>query len=209
MQNLTVPVGINYVYADVIGASSGTGTGGTPGYGARVQTYFPVANPEKLYIFVGCQGTNFNPGSCHQPGGFNGGGSGACYSPGGGGASDIRRGGSTLSKRVVVAGGGGGFAAGKNCGTQKGGNAGQFGSTGTPASLSSCDGYGQPGGGGGNWTTGGSVGTFGSPTPGTLGVGGNGGSMNGGGGGGGYYGGTILPSKISFLIIFFVRRRWF
>jgi hypothetical protein len=58
MQNLTVPVGANYMFVDMTGASSGTGSGGAPGYGARVQSHFHVIPGSQLFISVGCQGAS-------------------------------------------------------------------------------------------------------------------------------------------------------
>ena len=198
MEDVTVPKGVNYMYADVIGASSGTGGTGIAGKGARVQSYFPVRPSTVLHLFVGCKGSSYSETSCTSlnPGGFNGGGSVYCYSTGGGGASDIRYPGTDVSSRIVVAGGGGGFAGG--CGVQKGGDAGKYGTPGTASTLNTCPGYGEPGGGGGNWTYGGAASSYGSPAPiaGSLGYGGNGGSGSGGGGGGGYYGGKWIPKFI-------------
>jgi hypothetical protein len=72
MQNLTVPAGVNYMFVDMTGASSGTGTGGTPGYGARVQSHFHVIPGSHLYISVGCQGASSSTapdvGTCCNPG---------------------------------------------------------------------------------------------------------------------------------------------
>jgi hypothetical protein len=73
MQNLTVPAGVNYMFVDMTGASSGTGgSGGTPGYGARVQSHFHVIPGSHLYISVGCQGASSSTapdvGTCCNPG---------------------------------------------------------------------------------------------------------------------------------------------
>jgi hypothetical protein len=188
VQTLTVPVGVSAMYVDIQGASGGFVNGGTPGYGARVQSYLNVTTAVVLNIFVGCEGGAY-PGS----GGFNGGGSagstGGCASgaSGGGGASDIRVGGSSLANRIVVAGGGGGYyyQLGANCSyVEKGGDAGETGNSGScNCGWSGCSSL--PGGG----TT--SSGGIASPgaQEGALADGGNGRNCASGGGGGGYYGG--------------------
>jgi hypothetical protein len=203
VQNLTVPLGYNYMYVDMSGASSGSRGGGNfngiPGFGARVQSSFTVVPGIVLRVTVGCQGISC-PSSVYTPptsiaGGYNGGGAGFANSnfggTGGGGASDIRIGGMSLTDRVMMAGGGGGFYCGNECGLLKGGDGGKYGNDGSLPS-SACAGTGHHVSGGGNWTSGGSAaGSVGSPNPtrGSLGFGGNGGYANSGGGGGGYYGG--------------------
>jgi hypothetical protein len=203
-KTITVPANANYMYVDMTGASSGFGGtgGGTPGYGARVQSTLPVTPGTTLNIFVGCVGTSCPSPSMTAtgflPGGYNGGGSGYGVNgdpggSGGGGASDIRIGGTSLSDRVVVAGGGGGYFCASGCGTQKGGDGGQYGLTGTVGSL--CVGSGHSTGQGGGWTAGGAAGYDAgwnpASTSGSFGTGGNGGLQNSGGGGGGYYGGKV------------------
>jgi hypothetical protein len=201
IQNLTVPEGYNFMVADMTGAASGSGGIGTPGYGARVQSYLTVTPGSVLHISVGTKGSNCVSSplntSTYRPGGYNGGGAGygiatTLGATGGGGATDIRIGGLSLSDRVVVAGGGGGYYCASFCGSRKGGDAGQFGQPGQEITTPTCSGYGHSTGGGGGWTRGGSAAFFlGLPGPmnGTLGFGGNGGYALGGGGGGGYYGG--------------------
>jgi hypothetical protein len=203
IQNLTVPLGYHYMYVDMSGAAAGgnaggTGTGGIPGYGARVQSYLNVVPGTVLHVIVGCQGVDCPspsmPFTGYLPVAYNGGGagygnSGNCGGSGGGGASDIRIGGLSLINRVVVAGGGGGSYCSKECATLKGGDAGQVGRAGTGCGRNA---------GGGSGAAGGTAGaTLVSPAPsgGGLGFGGNGGGENSAGGGGGYYGGNRFPTN--------------
>lgn len=200
-RSFVVPPGVTQLAVDVRGAGGAdAGFKSTPSFlppaaGGIVEATIPVKPGEKLYVFVGGRGVR---GS----GGFNGGGS-AAY--GGGGASDIREGGETLQDRIIVAAGGGGsgvavyfyyFTAGDGGGLK--GSPGLGGYSGT------CEGGG---GGGGTQHRGGAGGHGGKhPTStsgqdgipggkGTLGKGGDGGTIggsygtDGGGGGGGYYGG--------------------
>jgi hypothetical protein len=200
VQTVTVPANANYMYVDMTGASSGSASTGTPGYGARVQSTFPVTPGTTLNIFVGCRGTSCVSATLattgYLSGGYNGGGSGYGRSgdpggTGGGGASDIRIGGTSLNDRVIVAGGGGGIYCHPQCGTQKGGDAGQYGLVGNLG----CAGVGHLTGQGGGWTAGGAAGYNGGGSPaatsGSFGIGGNGGLADSGGGGGGYYGGRF------------------
>ena len=161
------------MYVDITGSAAGSGA--TPGKGARVKSFFSVTPGATLYINVGCQGTN-------SAGGWNGGGYPYGEGSGGGGATDIRVGGTSLSNRIVVAGGGGGAYWGTDCGQKKGGDGGQYGTEGNLAN--SCNSGARATGG--TWSGGGGAGlSAGSPqaTPGSLGVGGNGGRVNAGGGG--------------------------
>jgi hypothetical protein len=200
VQDLTVPLGYHYMHVDMTGAASGSGGVGTPGYGARVQSYLSVTPGVVLHITVGGRGNNCSqlPIAGYLPGGYNGGGDsyGQGVSDvggtGGGGASDIRLGGSLLSHRVVVAGGGGGYYCGTFCAARKGGDGGKIGLQGSNT-VSSCSAPGhETGGTGGSWTSGG-IGGYSSDSPssttGSLGYGGAGGSYQSGGGGGGFYGG--------------------
>jgi hypothetical protein len=203
IQNLTVPLGYNYMYVDMSGAASGGGgiTNGIPGYGARVQSYLNVVPGDILHVSVGCRSSNCPFGvlqaAVQGSGGYNGGGAsygetGHSGATGGGGASDIRFGGISLCNRAVVAGGGGGYYCGSYCGIPKGGDAGKYGQSGSVPVI--CAGTGHNPAGGGNWTSGGqAAGTIGVPNPtsGVLGHGGNGGNLNAGGGGGGYFGGKL------------------
>jgi hypothetical protein len=199
IQNLTVPLGYNYMYVSMTGAASGTGGGGVRGNGARVQSYFTVDPGTVLHIAVGCSGSNcpITPRPAgYIAGGYNGGGAGygetnGQAGTGGGGASDIRIGGLSFANRIIVAGGGGGYFCGTGCGAPKGGDGGQFGSPGTTA-PNGCCGYSHVAADGGSWSTGGVAGyscTAVTASSGSFGFGGNGGSDNAGGGGGGYYGG--------------------
>jgi hypothetical protein len=188
VQQLTIPNNVigDIIHVDLSGASGGTaGPNGAPGYGARVVSNFILSAGTVLNIYVGGR-------SAGAIGGWNGGGNAITgqSATGGGGASDIRINGMNLTNRIVVAGGGGGYYLGGNCGTQKGGNGGVTGTTGTISSC--CSGFAE-GGIGASQSSGGafpgcscSCGTV--STAGTLGIGGNGGDL-GGGGGGGYYGG--------------------
>jgi hypothetical protein len=180
----------------------------TGGYGGRTEAIIPVTPHEKLYVYVGGNGSS-------QTGGFNGGGNGSTHdSPdgfGGGGASDIREHGDKLSDRVVVAGGGGG-AGGDSFGYGTGySNGGKGGGLIAGSGSGGGGGYGRSGGfggGGGTQSAGGDGGNaeedcyyyqYGKPgDPGSFGLGGSGGDGGlrsfgagggGGGGGGGYYGG--------------------
>lgn len=177
-QTWSPPPGIKNLSFDIYGAAGGRG-----GAGGNVSGLFTDV-PETLYIFVGGAG---GMGSGIN-GGFNGGGAAGGNSGtegAGGGATDIRLG-LDLDSRIVVAGGAGGG------GGEAGGNGGHGGND-----IAMAGGNGQaPGGGGGSQTSGGVAGInnggFAVATPGTLGVGGNGGFSTfagGGGGGGGYYGG--------------------
>jgi hypothetical protein len=207
IQNISVPVGSNYMYVDIRGSSGGYGNNGAPGYGARVRSYFSVEDSAQLHIVIGCIGRSFKRlNSTIVPGGYNGGGNGFNLGgTGGGGASDIRLSGSKLNDRIIIAGGGGGFYLNGYCGYQKGGDAGQYGMSGT--SDVGCTTGGQTGGGGGSWTSGGSAGkSYWAPAAqaGSLGYGGAGGSSISGGGGGGYYGGNLNCSPYTVLISVFL-----
>jgi hypothetical protein len=192
VQDYTIPndlVGTS-IHLDLAGASGGTSSSSS-GYGARIVSTLQVSAGKLLHIYVG--GT-----SSDRVGGWNGGGyGGPNYSGlGGGGASDIRISGVALTNRVVVAGGGGGYYPGSDCGAQKGGNAGiAAGSGGSSSTCSECNSVTLSGGGGAGQSSGGAAGgaggctscSCGSPSAGSLGIGGNAANY-GGGGGGGYYG---------------------
>jgi hypothetical protein len=196
VQNLTVPVGVNAMSVDITGAASGSGGAtGTPGYGARVQSYYPVTPGQVVYVTVGCRGgssaTAVTPPGLNY-GGYNGGGAGVGLGTGGGGATDIRIGGLDLNSRVITAGGGGGYYFFGDCGSPKGGDGGRIGRNGTAAFCGAAD---LKAATGGTWISGGSLGTgwypVGSGQPGTLGFGGSGACCHTGGGGGGYFGGNF------------------
>ncbi len=199
-QSFKVPSGVTKLTVVALGAAGGSelrsGCQQYLGRGGRVYAIIPVTSDERLYVYVGGQGS--------PAGGFNGGGaSGAGPSGsngyGGGGASDVRAGGRALSDRILVAGGGGG--QGSYC-PAGGGGAGGGAIGGSGGGYGS---YGQ-GGYGGTQSQGGRGGAGGSDThpgqpgsSGALGLGGAGGQGGsntsgysgggGGGGGGGYYGG--------------------
>lgn len=194
-QEYTVPV--NGLYKiEVWGAQGGsTGSSAIGGKGGYTVGQINLTKGTSLNIYVGGAG-NFSQ-TTSSTGGFNGGGTSGAGSElsgaSGGGASDVRKGGDALTNRIIVAGGGGG-TGGKNdssseyTGGSGGGLEGLIGTYGT-ASYN-----GQPG----TSSTGGAAATYSenvtvSPTAGSLGIGGNGGSYagtyGGGGAGGGYYGG--------------------
>jgi hypothetical protein len=180
MQNVTVPLFVNFMQVDITGGAGGNYHGhARPGYGARVQATIPVIPGTVLYVMVGGKGGLTFDGS------YNGGR--GCGGNNGGGASDIRIGGMALTNRIVVAGGGGAEGAGDSgggcalCGPLQGGDAGLVGNAG----ASGCT---TAGGGGGLANSGGVAGGSGGHQ-GTLGNGGGPGDCCGGGGGGGYYGG--------------------
>ena len=221
-QSFKVPLGVQLITVVARGAAGGGYSGSSYGSyyeyfgrGGRVYAHIPTTPGERLYVFVGGQGST--------TGGFNGGGNpgsdpsrGIAY--GGGGASDVRAGGDTLSHRILVAAGGGGQGNGTYHEYRFvfGGNGGP--AVGEAGGTYNYYGNGGGGGGGGTQRQGGDGGAGGSPygsygqqgapgTSGTLGSGGNGGdggyspwpSCNdsnydcegggGGGGGSGYYGG--------------------
>lgn len=153
IQNITVPTGANYMYVNIQGAAGGVGVGGTPGYGARVQSYFNVHQGDVLHVVVGCQGTT-------TAGGYNGGGKYRGSATSGGGASDIRLTNSRLSDRIIVAGGGGGILTVTKCGAQKGGDSGKFGVDGVGAIAACSTAAGKPIAKGGTWSSGGLGGGF-------------------------------------------------
>jgi len=209
-QSFVVPERVHHIDIVVRGAA-GFGFPGAQsrgGRGARVHATIPVQPGERLYIFVGGEGTRGGRG------GFNGGGdAGYSSSPGygGGGASDVRARGDVLRDRILVAGGGG--AQGHQTEGGNGGGGGREVGESGGAGNGSGPNYTNGGGGrGGTQRTGGAGGSGGEGsssggypggsrgTRGALGRGGSGGSGGyshsgsysagtGGGGGGGYYGG--------------------
>ena len=79
------------------------------GLGGWVQASLSVTAGQKLYIYVGGDGSTGNS--------FNGGGhAGKVERFGGGGATDIRTVFGNLTSRLIVAGGGGGFNRDTNAG---------------------------------------------------------------------------------------------
>jgi hypothetical protein len=205
VQNLTVPIGYNTISMDITGAAGGSGGNqGTPGYGARVRSYYPVTPGTILYVTVGCQGNGDSTATLNggfNYGGYNGGGAADGKGTGGGGATDIRIGGLDLSSRVVIAGGGGGYYSGGGCGFHKGGDGGRMGGNGTIPS--GCVPGNVPASGG-TWTAGGAPGTTNPSSSfisraGTLGFGGVAGCCNTGGSGAGYYGGIFSDYFVSVI----------
>lgn len=221
-QCYTVPAGVRSLSVLAVGAPGGngassTGSGGVGGKGAdgaQVEATIAVTPGQTLYVEVGGRGEDGSITPVTN-GGFNGGGSTSVAGPiaeptggGGGGASDVRTlscGGScpgsseSLDSRLLVAGGGGGggSAAGAGSGGAGGGAEGASGADGAEAAPIA---NGDPGHGGGGavGATGGAGGAKGSgcgsgnAKEGTLGSGGEGGTLSegsGGGGGGGLAGG--------------------
>ncbi|WCK57683.1 glycine-rich protein (plasmid) [Aneurinibacillus sp. Ricciae_BoGa-3] len=172
------------------------GQGGAPGGYSKGQVYLYAGT--NLYVSVGGQG-----GSPY--GGWNGGGDGGSsygkYGSGGGGATDMRLYNTNLYNRIIVSGGGGG-GGGNIAVTETGFGGGSVGGGGAKNTCCSFNGYYGQSGFGGTQEYGGAPGTsydyiWTSPTAGSFGMGGNGGTgsinnwynYNGNGGGGGYYGG--------------------
>ena len=147
------------------GGDRGSNNGGKGGYSTGI---IHLDENEKIYIYVGGNGTTNN--------GYNGGGLLPDLNIYGGGATDIRVKGNTLYNRVIVAGGGGSVGSTSNAGGYGGGLTGgdAIGSYGTQGTGGT-----QIAGGTGNIS-------------GIFGQGGNGLHANGGyggAGGGGFYGG--------------------
>ncbi|MGA7354954.1 MAG: glycine-rich protein, partial [Candidatus Cybelea sp.] len=190
-QTFVVPAGVTQL---TVVAHGGEGAGfyvypstDPPGRPGRVYAIITVHPGEKLYVFVGGDGTH---------GGFNGGGAGGSSGSGkyagnpGGGASDVRAGGDTLKDRIIIAAGGGGageatYDYGFGFGGNGGGLSGQSGGGG--GSYSDFAG----GGGGGATQSGGGSGGAGGRNSSSSGSyldgqpGGNGALGVGGGGGNG------------------------
>lgn len=204
-QVFRVPANVRSITVVVRGASGGENCRPVQyaGRGGRVFAVIPVTPHQKLWVYVGGQGSGSS-----NAGGFNGGGNGGSGAhSGGGGASDVRVAPGRRADRILVAGGGGG--AGEPFGNT---SRSDFGCPGYGGGLVGGDGliglfyYGGGGGGGtgGSQSAGGIGGQGGAPNSpypgnpgknGRLGVGGAGGLRGyyalggGGGGGGGYYGG--------------------
>jgi hypothetical protein len=186
-QTWPVPVNVTSILVEAYGAQGGN-KDVAGGLGGKVQAIVKVTPGETLYLMVGGQP------SIHTAVYGNGGNAGtnasssAQQGAAGGGMTALFRTSVAMSNVLVVAGGGGGAATGRI-----GGAAG-----GLVGGVSSSD--SSRGGQGGTQSAGGVIGilTDGqvtNPTPGQLGAGGNGGTINsgtwnsGGGGGAGYYGG--------------------
>jgi hypothetical protein len=54
-ETYVIPQNSLLMYVDVTGSAGGSGSFGTPGYGARVQATFNIAPGTVLNIYVGCQ----------------------------------------------------------------------------------------------------------------------------------------------------------
>ncbi len=192
-QTFTVPAGVTSVDVTAVGGHGGSAAA-SGGAAAQVSGELGVTPGETLYVEVGGNGENGNPGgNTVAAGGFNGGAPGGA---GGGGASDVRTApraeGLSPDSRLLLAAGGGGSGQSGSCTGGAGGAAEQGGEAG------SC---GNGGGGPGSQNAGGAGGTNGCGTgqEGQLGLGGEGGGNGfggnfcnldtGGGGGGGLYGG--------------------
>ncbi|MGJ8660600.1 MAG: gliding motility-associated C-terminal domain-containing protein [Bacteroidota bacterium] len=187
-QFYTVPPCVTSLVITVAGSKGGGTLGGN---GATVTGTLAVTPGQVFQINVGGLGVG-------TVGGWNGGGNGQPTlhpSSGGGGATDIRITPYAITNRIIVAGAGGGAGGGNPSQVGGGGGGCANGITGTFAFGGGGTGGTQVAGGNGGTIYFGGIngGTLGSP--GTLGVGGNGGidqcasGSSGGGGGGGYYGG--------------------
>lgn len=168
-------------YALEVWGAQGGASGANGGYSRGVVS---LEKGEKLYVYVGGQGTRGTGTNGTISGGWNGGGSVLnAYADGnngsGGGATDIRRVGgawnntASLNSRLIVAGGGGGGVAPI---VSAGYGGGFIGGTGEFSSSIRAEGGSQSGGGYGNYASG------------TLGKGADGPRA---GAGGGYYGGGV------------------
>jgi hypothetical protein len=170
-QEFTVPVGVTYLFVDLIGAAGGTGCGfyggsyngsGLGGAGAELKAE-PVGLPARLgrgvrvlQVNVGGRGEdsvygNKATGCQMAAGGFNGGAHGGhrgAGGGGGGGASDIRFGAFALDERLETAGGGGGGGSTGGNRLILGGAGGAGGATGKDG-VAGNQGYNESGGGGG------------------------------------------------------------
>jgi hypothetical protein len=191
-QSFKIPVGVTKIEVVARGAA-GAGESGHCflGRGGRVVGLLPVYPDEKLYIYVGGQGSTLR-------GGFNGGGN-----PGTSPSFSYGYAGDSIGHRILVAAGGGG----QGCCLYDGSYGGRGGRDVGEAGESTY--YGAGGGGGGTQSEGGAGGSGStgsqSGSSGGLGRGGRGGDAayyhyckrsnyecdggGGGGGGGGYYGG--------------------
>lgn len=150
INQFVVPVGVNVLEVDVVGAAGGPGGGGAPGGpGERVRASIAVAPGQSLEMVVG------GAGNSREKGGFNGGGDGPRYgatgvnaSGGGGGSSDVRVGAvaaTVPTTRIVTAAGGGGGGGSGSSGAAAGGDGGGPGRAGAPGAGT----LGGAGGGGG------------------------------------------------------------
>jgi hypothetical protein len=102
VQTFTVPVNVNKIFIDALGAGGARGTTGVGGAGGRAQGAIPVTPGEVLYLYVGGKGGG-SLTSTLNIGGWNGGGngSGAGAGGGGGGATDIRRNKLVVTNKII------------------------------------------------------------------------------------------------------------
>jgi hypothetical protein len=103
VQTFTVPVNVNKIFIDALGAGGARGTTGVGGAGGRAQGAIPVTPGEVLYLYVGGKGGG-SLTSTLNVGGFNGGGNGSAAGQGGGGggATDIRRNRLVVTNKVIA-----------------------------------------------------------------------------------------------------------
>ena len=191
-----------WYYIEMAGGQGGT----NGGLGAKISGYIELEAGEKLYFYVGGEGTGYNT-NCRTSGyEFNGGGiakpasNGVCGSTGGG-ATDVRLVGgswdntSSLISRIMVAGGGSGGASSNSLYVQ-----GDGGTLHGIQAITSTSSYNQYIGHPGTQISGGSApikysGAQSNGEAGSFGKGGSGGASRstateggGAGGGSGYYG---------------------
>jgi len=195
-QSLTIPAGINYIFAKLWGAGTGGGnTGGwsfgSPGGGGgHSYGIIPVTPGATYYIVVGAAGqTNYTSSTTlgyGGGGGLNGTADNRWASSGGGYTGIFNSVTPSQGAALLIAGGAGGGGASRqgfgNAGGAGGGSTGQDG--GSPYDAKSAF-----GGKGGTQSAGGVGGTGGSAGGALFGGAGGVGNTYGGGGGGGYWGG--------------------
>lgn len=182
------------------GASGGNAGSINSGLGAYTKGDIKLKKDEKLYLYLGEQGTSTIYGSFG--GGGSGGNGGSQLGNSGGGATDVRLiSGSfynpkSLNSRIMVAAGGGGIGVGSY--SEAGGKGFAGALTGFNGSYYSGHGDIKQYGKGGTQISGGlagvnTYGASGTNEDGSFGIGGNAKStsdmVGAGGGGGGYYGG--------------------
>ena len=184
-QEFEVPIAGEYkieVWGARAGGSHLNGELGTAGKGGYSTGTLKLTKGQKLYVYVGGQGSWCGGKPCTIAGGWNGGGQGIKYTnsgsdpaASGGGATDVRLVSGTwnlsegLNSRFIVAGGGGGGGMDGEAGGHGGGTNGINGNGGGAGTQTSGFGFGQ---GCIAQSSNGSNGTYGGP-----------------GGGGGWYGG--------------------
>jgi hypothetical protein len=188
---------VSGTYKVELWGAQGGGTKG--GKGAYVSGYLALNEGEKLYVYVGGQGSESPSG--RSSGGYNGGGKGYSVNTtypgsGGGGSTDVRYFGNVnpksnellwnsslgLKSRIIVAAGGGGYSIG-NAGSNGGALNGLYTTGGST---------------GGTQTSGGVAASLTqNGTNGGFGFAGDSGAEAVGGGGSGYYGGAGASQKSS------------